>query len=240
MPPTRHAALAEQLAQEIAKGEYAAGARFPTEHDLKQRFGVGRHTVREALKALREQGLVSRRRKVGTTVLTERPSAHYSHSLKDLNGLLAFARDTVLDIRYEGFVTVSGQTAFGFDDSQNQRWLRIAGLRSRRSSGAPLCWSEVYVPHQYVREREALREHDCSIYERVMEQNSFRLEYVEQEIKAAVIPALLAQSLEVEPDSAALLVARRYVSHAGATFEVTQNLYPSDRYSVRSFIRHRS
>jgi DNA-binding GntR family transcriptional regulator len=239
MPPRRYAALAQQLADEIAKGEYAGGVRFPTEHDLKKRFGVGRHTVREALKALREQGLVTRRRKVGTTVLMERPTSHYSHSLWDLNGLLAFAGDTVLDIRYEGFVTVSGVKVFGFDDSPN-RWLRIAGLRSRRSTGQPLCWSEVFIPTQFVREREVLRQHDRSIYERVMEQNSLRLEYVEQEIKAAVIPGSLAQSLEVESQSAALLVARRYVSHTGVTFEVTQNLYPSDRYSVRSLIRHRS
>jgi len=230
--------LAEQLADEIAKGEYAGGTRFPTEYDLKKRFGVGRHTVREALKTLREQGLVTRRRKVGTTVLTERPTSHYSHSLWDLNGLLAFAGDTALNIRYEGFVTMSGEKAFGFDDSPN-RWLRIAGLRSRRSTGQPLCWSEIYVPERFVREREALRQHDRSIYEHVMEQNGFRLEYVEQEIKAAVIPASLAQSLQVEPESAALLVARRYVSHTGITFEVSQNLYPSDRYSVRSLIRHR-
>lgn len=239
MPPRRHAALAEQLANEIAKGDYQAGGRFPTEHDLKKRFGVGRHTVREALKTLREQGLVTRRRKVGTTVLSERPTTHYSHSLWDLNGLLAFAGDTVLDIRYDGFVTMSGEKAFGFDDSPN-RWLRIAGLRSRRSSGEPLCWSEVYIPNQFVQKREELKQHDRSIYERVMEQNSLRLEYVEQEIKAAVIPLSLAQSLQVEPESAALLVARRYVSHTGVTFEVTQNLYPSDRYSVRSLIRHRS
>jgi len=182
---------------------------------------------------------VTRRRKVGTTVLSERPTTHYSHSLWDLNGLLAFAGDTVLDIRYDGFVTMSGEKAFGFDDSPN-RWLRIAGLRSRRSSGEPLCWSEVYIPNRFVQEREELKQHDRSIYERVMEQNSLRLEYVEQEIKAAVIPVSLAQSLRVEPESAALLVARRYVSHTGVTFEVTQNLYPSDRYSVRSLIRHRS
>ena len=207
--------MAEQLADEIAKGEYAGGVRFPTEHDLKKRFGVGRHTVREALKTLREQGLVTRRRKVGTTVLTERPTSHYSHSLWDLNGLLAFAGDTALDIRYEGFVTMSGEKAFGFDDSPN-RWLRIAGLRSRRSTGQPLCWSEIYVPERFVREREALRQHDRSIYERVMEQNGFRLEYVEQEIKAAVIPASLVQSLEVErriggaSGCAALCVAHRH------------------------------
>lgn len=231
--------MAEQLAEEIAKGEYQAGGRFPTEHDLKKRFGVGRHTVREALKTLREQGIVTRRRKVGTTVLTERPSAHYSHRLKDLNGLVSLAQDTVLDITYDGFVTMSEERAFGFDDGP-ERWLRIAGLRSRRGTGQMLSWCEIFVPEQFVRDRIALREHDCSVFERLMEQNDFRLEYVEQEIKAAVIPNHLAAPLSVEPGSPALMVARRYVSHTGVTFEVAQNLYPSDRYSVRSMIRHRS
>jgi GntR family transcriptional regulator len=239
MPPSRYAALAEQLADEIARGDYQAGGRFPTEHDLKKRFGVGRHTVREALKALREQGLVTRRRKVGTTVLTERPSTHYSHRLKDLNGLVSLAQDTVLHIRYDGFVTMSAERAFGFDDGPD-RWLRIAGLRARRATDQPLSWCEIFVPEQFVRERNALREHDCSVFERVMEQNGFRLEYVEQEIKAALIPPALAGQLAVEAGSAALLVVRRYVSHTGVTFEVAQNLYPSDRYSVRSMIRHRS
>lgn len=238
MPAARHVALAEQLAKEISDGNYAAGARFPTEQDLKQRFGVGRYTIREALKTLREQGLVSRRQKVGTTVLTERPSEHYSHRLKDLNGLVSLARDTVLDVKNQGFVTMSGERAFGFDDAP-ERWLRIAGLRSQRGSQKPLSWCEIYVPEQFVKDRSALLEHGCSVFERVMEQNGFRMEYVEQDIKAAVIPASLAGMLNVEVGSPALLIARRYVSHKGVTFEVAQNLYPSDRYSVRSLIRHR-
>jgi DNA-binding GntR family transcriptional regulator len=230
--------LAEQLAKEISEGNYAAGVRFPTEQDLKERFGVGRYTIREALKKLREQGLVSRRQKVGTTVLTERPSAHYSHRLKDLNGLVSLAQDTVLDIKNHGFVTMSGARAFGFDDGPD-RWLRIAGLRSQRGSQHPLSWCEIFVPEQFVKDRNELLEHDCSVFERVMQQNGLRMEYVEQDIKAAVIPNSLAGLLNVEAGSPGLLIARRYVSHKGVTFEVAQNLYPSDRYSVRSMIRHR-
>lgn len=238
MPAARHVALAEQLAKEISEGNYGAGARFPTEQDLKQRFGVGRYTIREALKTLREQGLVSRRQKVGTTVLTERPSSHYSHRLKDLNGLVSLAKDTVLDTRYDGFVTMSAERPFGFDDGP-ERWLRIAGLRSQRGNQRPLSWCEIFVPVQFVRDRGALREHTSSVFEQLMQQNGLRLEYVEQEIKAAVIPATLAGQLDVEAGSPALLVARRYVSDKGVTFEVAQNLYPSDRYSVRSLIRRR-
>jgi DNA-binding GntR family transcriptional regulator len=46
--------------------------------------------------------------------------------------------------------------------------------------------------------------------------------------------------LGVEGDSAALLVKRRYVAHTGETFEVSHNLYPANRYRIRSVIRQRA
>lgn len=46
----RQEAFAAELAEEIAAGKHPKGARFPTELELQQRFQVGRHTAREALK----------------------------------------------------------------------------------------------------------------------------------------------------------------------------------------------
>ncbi len=65
----RHTELASHLRNEIADGLYDVGERFPTELELKIRFGVGRHTVREALKVLVEEGLIHRRRKLGSVGL---------------------------------------------------------------------------------------------------------------------------------------------------------------------------
>ena len=42
----------------IADGELGPGERLPTEMELSGRFGVNRHTVRRALKALEDQGLI--------------------------------------------------------------------------------------------------------------------------------------------------------------------------------------
>src|SRR6202795_2265638 len=97
---TKHAELADLLAEEIAAERYPIGGRFPTEQELQERFKVGRHTAREALKALTEQGMLGRRRKTGTTVLSLRPVGQYVHSLRDLKGLLDFAERTVLDVRH--------------------------------------------------------------------------------------------------------------------------------------------
>lgn len=56
------------LKAEIAGGSYGPGAKLPTEAQLAQRFGVNRHTVRHALAALAEEGLVQSRRGAGVFV----------------------------------------------------------------------------------------------------------------------------------------------------------------------------
>lgn len=70
------AAIAAELTADIAAGAYCPGAKLPTEAQLALRFGVNRHTVRHALAALAESGLVQARRGAGvfvTSVPTDYP-----------------------------------------------------------------------------------------------------------------------------------------------------------------------
>ena len=53
--------LAERLQQQILSGGYAAGAALPTERELVTTTGLGRGSVREALRILEAQGLVRTR-----------------------------------------------------------------------------------------------------------------------------------------------------------------------------------
>jgi GntR family transcriptional repressor for pyruvate dehydrogenase complex len=50
--------IVQQIEDSILKGTLKAGDQLPAERDLAQRFGVSRTAVREAVKALREKGLV--------------------------------------------------------------------------------------------------------------------------------------------------------------------------------------
>ncbi|WP_316014930.1 phosphonate metabolism transcriptional regulator PhnF [Roseobacter sp. HKCCA0434] len=60
--------IADTLRREIAEGARPEGSKLPTEGALAARFGVNRHTVRRALAALAEDGLVRSRRGAGTFV----------------------------------------------------------------------------------------------------------------------------------------------------------------------------
>ncbi len=50
--------IVQQIEESIVKGSLKAGDQLPAERELAQRFGVSRTAVREAVKALREKGLV--------------------------------------------------------------------------------------------------------------------------------------------------------------------------------------
>ncbi len=58
---------ADRIRADILRGTYAAGERLPGERDMAARLGVNRGAVREALKTLEHQGLVTTR-PGGTTV----------------------------------------------------------------------------------------------------------------------------------------------------------------------------
>ena len=64
----------EQLARAIRLGVLADGEQLPPERDLAARLGVSRNTLREAIAALRDSGLVTTRRGRGggTTVTAPR------------------------------------------------------------------------------------------------------------------------------------------------------------------------
>jgi GntR family transcriptional regulator, transcriptional repressor for pyruvate dehydrogenase complex len=67
-PRNRTTEVVERLAAEIASGRLVRGARLPTEQALTEAFGVSRTVVREAVAALRAEGLIETRQGVGAFV----------------------------------------------------------------------------------------------------------------------------------------------------------------------------
>ena len=60
-----------RIAEEIRKGRLAPGARLPTEQELMKAMGVSRTVVREAVAALRAEGLVTTRQGSGAFVAAD-------------------------------------------------------------------------------------------------------------------------------------------------------------------------
>lgn len=66
--------VADGVERSIADGSYPPGARLPGESEIAERYSVNRHTVRRAMAALAERGVVRAERGSGTYVETKRIS----------------------------------------------------------------------------------------------------------------------------------------------------------------------
>ena len=64
--------IADELAEAIGRGEYKLGDTLPASVALAERYGVHRHTVRQAFRHLADQGLVTVARGRGTQVTAPR------------------------------------------------------------------------------------------------------------------------------------------------------------------------
>src|SRR3546814_11490133 len=69
--------LASRLAAAIRAGEFAPGARLPTEKQLVERYAVSRAVVREAIARLKTDGFVETRQGAGAFVTAKPGSANF-------------------------------------------------------------------------------------------------------------------------------------------------------------------
>lgn len=60
--------IADSLRAEIARGMWPPGSKLPAEAELAERFGVNRHTLRQATRFLADEGLLYSRRGTGIFV----------------------------------------------------------------------------------------------------------------------------------------------------------------------------
>lgn len=67
------AAIGQRIATDIASGRFMPGCRLPTEQGMMDAMGVSRTVIREAVAALRAEGLVATRQGVGSFV-AEQPA----------------------------------------------------------------------------------------------------------------------------------------------------------------------
>ncbi|QQK09052.1 FadR family transcriptional regulator [Miniphocaeibacter halophilus] len=94
--------LAEQIEEEIynyiIKSNLSIGDKLPNEFELAEKFGVGRSTIREAVKLLESDGILEVRRGSGTYVINKMPKDIDPLGLSAIEDKMALAMD-LADLR---------------------------------------------------------------------------------------------------------------------------------------------
>lgn len=85
--PSLSSTLVTKLREEIESKRLEVGDRFPTDAEIANAYGVSRTVVREAVSALRAEGLVSTQRGRGSIVTSRVPSHPFGISQEEINSL---------------------------------------------------------------------------------------------------------------------------------------------------------
>lgn len=229
--------IVRSLSADILAGKLAVGARLPTEAALCRQFDVSRHTLREALRHLREAGLVSSRQGSGSVVSGSGEPRRYVHAVSSLSELLQYAEETRFEIGRTAMLTADARLAARLNCSPGRRWLYVTGYRYVHPDEPPICWVEVYIHASLARLATLLKRNTGSIFGLIEQQSGERIEEVGQTLRAAVVPKAAAAVLQAKPDSAALEIERVYKSARQRVLEVSFSLHPLDRFSYSMVIR---
>ena len=136
--------IAETIEAEIAGGGLKPGARLPTEAALSARFGVNRHTVRQAVKSLTDKGLVRVTQGSGTYVEAKPLAYPIGTRTRFSEIVVGQARDPagkLLGHRVEG---ASAEIADALDLSPEDAVVLVESMHF--ADGVPISWAVTAFP----------------------------------------------------------------------------------------------
>jgi DNA-binding GntR family transcriptional regulator len=228
----RHQVIAQALMSQIEKGALKVGDMLPTELDICKQYGVSRYTAREAIKRLTDAGLVSRRAGIGTTIKAKAASSRYTASISDITDLIAFNRQTRLQILSESWVEIAGSLVELLPEAQGQRWYRITALRHIDGSPEPVAYTDILIHPAYQGIRDRIHEPGVVFYQLLEELHGERIGELRQETSSIPTPRAVAPLLGTRTGSPALQVLRYYVSTRDTLISLSINTYPHARFKV--------
>ncbi|MDP1691124.1 MAG: GntR family transcriptional regulator [Burkholderiaceae bacterium] len=236
--PSRHTLVTRALMDGIATGRYAVGGLLPSEAELCLQLGVSRTTLREAMRALRDRGLVLPRAGVGTLVLAARPSTRYVHSVDSISDVFQYAKNSRRpNVLSAAEVKADADEAELLRCPVAQRWLRVELTRTFRGDRSPILCARVYVPRAYASVAKLIPTRSAPIYTLLESELGITVLGVEQEFKSVALDARTAAHLGTVAGAPGLSVVRHYLGAADRLLLVTASLYRADRYSYKMRLR---
>jgi GntR family transcriptional regulator len=226
----RYLQVARTLRKEIVDGVYPIGSQLPTEHELCERFSVSRYTVREALRRLRDDNLVSSRPRAGTMVVPRVSANSYAQDNMTINDLLAFASGAELDIESTGMVTIDAELAARTGLAEGEEWLAVLGFRQAVDAEYTHCWTEYYINRAFAAVGRLLQRHTGPVFPLIEDLFGVSVVEVHQEIGAVLVTPMLAERLKVGSGTPAVEVHRTYKTSDGEVAQMTINTHPASRF----------
>jgi len=223
--------IADDLMAAIAAGTYPVGGALPPETELATRYGVSRHTMREALRQVRDAGLVTRRRRAGTEVIATGRATGFHQAINSIEDLLQYAEGTRARVIRRAKVTAGATLGRRLGVAPDTAWHCLETIRTYPGDPRPICLTRNYLNPALPGLDSVLADITGPISAMLERAYGLHFTVIEQSIQAISLARREARILLAETGGPALRSLRRYFDEDGRLIELSDAIHPADRFT---------
>ena len=218
--------VAQHLEQAIGSGALVQGSLLDNEIVMAERLGISRPTMRRAMEQLVDQGLIVRRRGIGTRVV--QPKVRRPLELTSLHDDLAGSGQEPSTVVLEfDVVGAPAEVAARLGLTEGDPVVHVERLRSARE--LPIARMTNWLPADVVTfEQDELAA--TGLYD-LLRRSGVHLHSASQTVGARTATAAEARQLGESRGAALLTMERETLDDNGTTVEFASHLYAASRYS---------
>ncbi|MBM7586893.1 GntR family transcriptional regulator [Bacillus pakistanensis] len=227
---TRHLYLQviDRLKKDIKAGVYKEKEKLPSEFDLSKQLGVSRATLREALRILEEENVITRRHGVGTFV-NAKPL--FTSGIEQLNSVTSMIKQAGME---PGTIFLSSSTQgpteedvrrFNFEMEEEV----VVIERVRTANGEPVVYCVDKIPARVF--PRAFTHEDNSIFHVLEQEGNRRITHAVAQIEPVGYHDKISPILECEPETAMLVLKQMHFDDFDEPILYSVNYFKADMFS---------
>lgn len=218
----------DNIKREIDKGTYKENEKLPSEFELSKILGVSRATLREALRILEEDNIVSTKHGVGTFV-NQKPIV--SSGIEELTSVTKMIEKSGKNagVRYISteYINATNADRERFATENLEHLLKIE--RVRTADDDPVVFCIDMIPKDLIALESVHQEE--SLFQLIENETQKRIAYAVTYIEPVSGEALIYDILNCKSDQSLLLLKQMHYTEEDEPFLYSANYFRPDRFS---------
>lgn len=229
-----HVQIYDYLREGILSNRLKSDESIPSERELAETLRVSRMTVRQAMNALRDEGLIYQKRGRGTFVSSAKLDIHTRNlngfsdemqrrNMKPASKVVKFGKESPSKEAAERLKLEPGEKVFVLE-------------RLRLADGIPMALETTCVPVKRFPDLDAYDFSKASLYKTLVDVYGVRVHSAGEDLEAAMADEETAELLGAAEGAAILIVYRTVFAEEDHPVEFTKSVYRADRYRASFFL----
>lgn len=212
----------DKIKDDIRKGKYKQNEKLPSEYELSKQLGVSRATLREALRILEEENVITRKHGVGTFV---NPKPPFTSGIEQLSSVTDMIRQSgkqpgTLYLATD-IVKTSNMLSRYFPNEEMRKIERV-----RTANGEPIVFCIDYLPENMIPSEHITKEE--SLFKFLENNTTISIDYAVTYIEPVSYDERLYNILNCQSHQGVLLLKQMHYTNEDKPVLYSLNYFRSD------------